>query len=319
MRVVTVNDCAHVGETSLKYLPSDVETQHIRRTRGFWNKTFGIAYSILRSSGDVYHVHYLLQDCYIASKLAKYPLVGHAHGSDLRETINHLLLGRIVKSNLMNCSKVLVSTPNLLKTAEMHNETSEYLPNPVDTSLFYPKERERLNERLKVLIAAGNNWKIRGTDKALHALKSIEKEVDITMIAYGIDTQRTLRLARSLGLDLQVRSFARHDEMPRYYWDADVVIASIGVGGTLGMVALEAIACGRPVVARVSSEFSEYKSFPLLDVSTPEDIASAVISARDARLWEEEYQYVQSFHDPNRVSKRLMKIYTHLIELENHD
>ena len=61
MKVVMINDCAFVAETMQKYLPSYVERQHIKRTRGLLNKTFGIAYNILRAKGDVYHVHYLLQ------------------------------------------------------------------------------------------------------------------------------------------------------------------------------------------------------------------------------------------------------------------
>jgi len=319
MKVTMINDCAHVGETLLKYLPFSMEKQHIKRTRGYWSKTFGITYNILKANADIYHVHYLLQDCYIAAKLGKHPLIGHAHGSDIRETIDRFLLGRIVRNNLKNCEKVLVSTPNLLENARIYSENSEYMPNPVDTDLFYPVTQKRLKEKLKVLIAAGNNWRIRGTDKILRALKSIKNEVDIDLIGYGVDTQKTLRLGKNLGLNLHVLPFIAHAEMSTYYWTADVVIGSIGIDGTLGMVALEAIACGRPVVAHVSSDFSEYKSFPLLDIWTPEDIASAVLSVRDDKLWEKEYEYIQSFHDPNKVSKRLMKIYDDLIELKKDD
>ena len=73
MKVVMINDAAFVGETLLKYMPVDLEKQHIKRSRGLWDKTFGIALKILRAKGDVYHAHYLLQDCYIASKLGKKP------------------------------------------------------------------------------------------------------------------------------------------------------------------------------------------------------------------------------------------------------
>jgi glycosyltransferase involved in cell wall biosynthesis len=207
----------------------------------------------------------------------------------------------------------LVSTPNLLEKARKYNENSEYIPNPVDTDLFYPVEQKKPNRRLRVLIAAGNNWKIRGTDKVLYALKSIEKEVDISLIKYGGDTQKTLRLAKNLGLKLHVLSFVSHNEMPRYYWDTDVVIASIGIGGTLGMVALEAIACGRPVVAHVSSDFSEYKGFPLLDVSTSEDIVDAILSLEDEDVWKKQYAYLKSNHNPERVTKRLLQIYNDTI------
>ncbi|MEM3872702.1 MAG: hypothetical protein QXE05_09105 [Nitrososphaeria archaeon] len=35
MKVVMINDCAFVGETLLKYLPNELEKQHIKRTRKF--------------------------------------------------------------------------------------------------------------------------------------------------------------------------------------------------------------------------------------------------------------------------------------------
>jgi hypothetical protein len=114
MKVVMVNDCASVGETLLKYLPSEIEKQHIKRGRSLWNKTFGLAYKILRAKGDVYHVHYLLRDCYVASRLGKRPLVRHGHGSDILRSLHHRVWGRIVSNNLKNRDKVLVSTPRAL-------------------------------------------------------------------------------------------------------------------------------------------------------------------------------------------------------------
>ena len=112
--VAMINDCAYVGETLIKYFPENIEIRHIKRTRSLWSKTLGIAYRIMRTNADVYHVHYLLQDCYIAGKLGKRPLIGHAHGSDLRASLNHPLWGRIVKYNLRRCDKILVSTPDIL-------------------------------------------------------------------------------------------------------------------------------------------------------------------------------------------------------------
>lgn len=103
MIVAMINDCAYVGETIAKYLPGDVVVRYVRRGRDFWSKTFGIAYRILRTSADVYHVHYLLQDCYIGLRLGKRPLIGHAHGSDVRTTLNHPIWGGVVKHNLRGC------------------------------------------------------------------------------------------------------------------------------------------------------------------------------------------------------------------------
>jgi glycosyltransferase involved in cell wall biosynthesis len=308
-----INDCAFVGETLLKYMPVDVERQHIKRSRGFWSKTFGLAYKILGVKGDLYHVHYLLQDCYIASRLRKKPLIGHAHGSDLRASLKHPLWGRIVRHNLRECDKVLVSTPDILGIAKTFREDAEYLPNPVDTEFFYPKPLREHDGRKKVLIASDSNWSVKGTDIAIKALSKIKDNIEVSIIAYGVDFERTLSLANSLGLHLNVLPKVPHEKLNQYYWNADVVIDRFKLG-SLGMVSLEAIACGRPVVTYVSSEYLEYRNFPLKDVNASEEISNIVTEA-SFELWQREYNYLEKNHNSEVVIKRLMNIYKEVFPL----
>ena len=310
--IAMINDCAYVGETLLKYLPSDIKWRHVKRSRGLWSKTFGLAYKIMRVKSDVYHVHYLLQDCYIAAKLGKKPLIGHAHGSDLRSSLNHPLWGRIVRYNLKKCDKVLVSTPDILGIAKKFREDAEYLPNPVDTELFYPKPLAKHGGKKKVLIASDSNWNVKGTDIVIRALSKIKDKVEVSIIAYGVDFKKTLSLAYSLGLHLNILPKIPHKKLNQYYWDADVVVDRFKLG-SLGLVSLEAIACGRPVIAYVSSKYPEYKDFPLKDVSTKEDVARAVSDA-DAKLWQKEYAYLGKHHKTENVVEKLLRIYSDFIK-----
>jgi len=310
LNVVMINDCSHVGETILKYLPAYFDRTHIRRGRNLWDKTFGLAHKILRAKGDAYHVHYLLQDCYLALKFGKHPVIGHAHGSDLRVGLNHRVWNRIVKYNLKHCEKILVSTPDILKIAKKLREDAEYIPNPVDTSIFYPKPVNSHNGRLKVLIAANCNWKVKGTDIAIYALSRLKSEVDAYIIRYGRDFAKTLALADSLGLSLNVLPKTSHQEIREYYWNADVVLGSFGAGA-LGMVALEAIACGRPVITYVSSRYPEYHDFPLRDVNTADKILEA-IEKTSHKLWKAEYGYLKKYHSPEKAVKRIYELYFEL-------
>lgn len=304
--VTMINDCAYVGETLIKYFPKELKITHIKRTRGLWSKTLGITYGIMRARADVYHVHYLLQDCYIAEKLGKRPLIGHAHGSDLRASLNHPLWGRIVEYNLKRCDRVLVSTPDILSIAREFREDAEYLPNPVDMQLFYPKPIEK-REKRRVLVASDSNWGVKGTDVAIRALSKIKEEVDVSIISYGRDLDRTLFLARSLGLRLKLLPKVPHEKLNQYYWDADVVMDGFRLG-SLGMVSLEAIACGRPAVVYVSSEYPEYRDFPLKDVKEEVEIAEAVLNSSEG-LWEREYEYLRRNHDPSMIASRVLEIY----------
>ena len=312
MKIVMANDCAYVGETLIKYLPEDFNVLHLKRSRGFFDKTFGIAWRIFRAKGDLYHAHYLLQDCYLASKFGKHPIIGHAHGSDLRSSLKHRVWGRIVRYNLKHCDKVLVSTPDILDVAREYRADAEYLPNPVDTSIFYPKPPKQHNEKRKVLIASDSNWSVKGTDLVVKALSRIRDKVNVSIIKYGVDFDRTMALASSLGLRLNVLPKVPHERLNEYYWSADVVIDRFKLG-SLGVVSLEAIACCRPVVVYVSSEYPNYKDFPLKDLYEEDRIASAINGATP-KLWEKEYAYLMKNHSNNVIIPELIKIYKEHIE-----
>jgi len=311
MKVVMVNDCAYVGETLIKYLPKNFFIQHLKRSGGFFDKTLGIAWKIFRTKGDIYHIHYLLQECWLALKLGKHPVIGHAHGSDLRKTINHRVWGRIVRYNLKNCRKVLVSTPDILEGAREFNENAEYLPNPVDTSIFYPKPLPKRsdNDKLHVLIGSANDWKTKGTDIAIQALSRIREHVRAYIIRYGKDFDKTLKLANSLGLKLHVLPKVPHVDVRNYYWNADLVIDQFPKSGTIGMVALEAIACGRPVITHISSEYFAYRDFPLKDIYDVDKIVEILVSKNRSELWSAEYRYLIENHQPQRLVKKVQDIY----------
>jgi glycosyltransferase involved in cell wall biosynthesis len=310
MKVVMVNDAAFVGETLLKYMPAALEKQHIKRSRSFWNKTFGLALKILRAKGDIYHVNYLLQDCYIAARLGKKPLIGHAHGSDLRTSLNHTVWSRIVRHNLKHCDKILVSTPDILSIAKRYREDAEYLPNPVNAELFYPKPPAQKGEKKRVLIASDSNWSVKGTDIAIKALSKIREEVDVSIVQHGKDFEKTKALASSLGLSLKVLPKTPHEKLNEYYWNADVVIDRFALG-SLGVVSLEAISCGRPALLYVSSEYPENKDFPLKNLKTEDKIADLIINL-PGNLWESEYKFVKQYHDLKSIESRVLKIYEEL-------
>jgi len=313
MKVVMINDCAFVGETLIKYLPSHIDVVHVKRTRKFFDKTFKIAWKILRAKGDIYHCHYLLQDCYITSKLGRHPLIGHAHGTDVRRSINHFAWKRIVKHDLKKCDKILVSTPDILDATKIYREDAEYLPNPVDTELFYPKSVRAHKGKLRVLIASDSNWDVKGTDIAIRALSRLKDEVEVFLIHKGRDFAKTMTLAESLGFHLNVLPETSHENVRNYYWNADVVMDRFKLG-SLGKVSLEAIACGRPVITYVSSAYDVYEKFPLKNVSTVEEIVRTLGEVSPA-LWEDEYAYVREEHNPTKIAKSLVKMYRNVMEM----
>lgn len=312
MKIVMINDCASLGETLLRYMPSDIEKKHIKRSRSLWSKTLGLAYEILRSHGDVYQANYLLQDCYLAAHLGKKPLIGYSVGSDLRVSLKHYAWGRIVRSNLKNCEKIIVSTPDLIEIARKYRDDVEYIPPAVDPKLFYPKPKEQHDGKKRVLVASNFNWR-KGTDIAIKALSKV-KDVEVSTIAQGPDFQEALKLASSRGLTINILPRVPHERMNEYLWNADVIIDQFRVGCP-GTVVLEAIACNRPAITYVSSAYAEYAGFQPKDVDSEDKIVDELGRAlADDSILDAQRKYFLKNHNMDVTVARYLSLYRSLAE-----
>jgi glycosyltransferase involved in cell wall biosynthesis len=314
MKIAMINDCAYVGETLGNRLRAEgFSVSHVKRSRRILDKTLGIALKVALVKADIYHAHYLLQDCYLALKFNKHPLLAHAHGSDLHTNVNHWLWKRIMKYNLKNADKVIVSTPDLLPLAKEYREDAEWLPNPVNSRLFYPSHYISVKRSVpRILIASDANFKAKKTGILLEGLALANRlvEMEVSMIASGADLTKAEKLAKKLGLQVCLLPKVTHDRMKFYYWNHDVIVTG-SAPGSLGMVSLEAMACGRPLVTQVSSAIPENNGFPLLDISAPEQVCAAVIEADDS-LTEKEQEWFRSVHGIGGIVSKLNRIYGEL-------
>jgi hypothetical protein len=125
-------------ENILPFLRNKIEVSFIKRTRGFWDKTVGIAWKILRAEGDLIHVNYGLQDAFFARKLKRLDVL-YLHGSDIREALFSKLYAALVRGNLKGAKVVLCSTEDLLPIVRKYRDDTTLLPRPVRTDLFIPK------------------------------------------------------------------------------------------------------------------------------------------------------------------------------------
>jgi glycosyltransferase involved in cell wall biosynthesis len=314
MKITMINDCAFVGETLIKYLPSHIDVVHLKRTRKFLDKTFKLTWKILRAKGEIYHCHYLLQDCWLALKFGKHPIVGHAHGSDLRDAIRSKKWGWMVKRNLKGCDKILVAQPTILDIAKEFNDTAEYFPIPYDPKLFYNAPFITRRKVRRVFMASPQDFRVKGSDKLLRALSLVRIPFKVVAIRYGKDVKRVEKLAGNLGLDVKFIGKVPHDTMNRLYWGSDIVLGSFGVG-QLGTVAIEAMACGRPVVHHVRKEF--YELCPLEEFTSVEELSMDIVrlltdEKETEKRIQKQLQYVKANHSAPVLAKKLDKIYEKL-------
>ncbi|MBI3954216.1 MAG: glycosyltransferase [Chloroflexi bacterium] len=143
------------------------------------------------------------------------------------------------------------------------------VPAGVDTGLFRPLDRAQARHALgldgqKVILLVGRIEPLKGIDILLRALPILGERNRLRVLIAGADSYsddellsesgseqgRLEALAQALGLD-QMVSFlgpVDHERLPIYYNAADVCVIP-SFYESFGMVALEAMACGTPVVA----------------------------------------------------------------------
>ena len=164
---------------------------------------------------------------------------------------------RIVAANV-------VERAELLRDYAAHSSRIATIPCGVDTDLFTPGDRAEARRRLDldgrpVLLWVGRIAPIKGLDTLLDAVARLsESGQDMRLLVVGGDadertsgheTSLRQRIER-LGLGDSVRFLGPRPQgvLPLYYAASDVTVLP-SYYESFGMVALEAMACGSPVIA----------------------------------------------------------------------
>lgn len=144
----------------------------------------------------------------------------------------------------------------------------QVIPCGVDTTLFAPQEQQQARRALSLpasaplLLFVGRVQALKGIDTLLRAAQVVRQrypELQVLIIGGGVDEHdvhesEELRRLQMLGADLDLHEHVHfikaqpQERLAQYYAAADVVIMPSHYE-SFGMVVLEAMACGAPVVA----------------------------------------------------------------------
>ena len=137
----------------------------------------------------------------------------------------------------------------------------EVIPCGVDVELFRPSDQGLARRKLglqdsKVVLFVGRLEPLKGVDILLRAVAQLEQGDSVKTLIVGGDLEedremdRLQSLSRELGISTQVSFLGRLDqqELPTYYNAADICVVP-SYYESFGLVALEAMACGTPVIA----------------------------------------------------------------------
>ncbi len=258
-------------------------------------------------------------------------LAGPLHFLD---RLHHRLLGARI---LSRASKVLASSWDYARAsrigglARMRPEAVDVLPNGVDAWRFHPDvnggelRAEFAEPGGHIILFVGaldRAHYFKGVAILLQALWRLkDRDIHLLVVGDGDLRPKYQQQTARLGLEEQVTFCGRvsAEELPAYYACSDLlVLPSTTMGEAFGVVLLEAMACGRPVIASdlpgVRAVVSDGKDGLLVE---PGDVSALAGKMRmlldDARrrreMGERGRNKVEATYDWSRIIPRLVRVY----------
>ena len=237
-----------------------------------------------------------------------------------------------------NCDRIIAATEREKRELVTHYHAWPgkigVVPCGVNMRLFRPIDRRTarktagMNMDEKVILFVGRIDPLKGLDRLVRAMSRLEHPEGVRLVVVGGDDRpgeeflAIKKLIRDLGIwdSIDFKGRVPHDELPFYYSAADVM-AVPSHHESFGLVALEALACGTPVVStRVGGMdriIQEGKNGFLVSEDVPRNLAQRIggILARGREAWSpESIRNSVSDYSWSNVAAGIIEEYQVLIE-----
>lgn len=253
---------------------------------------------------DILHVHYAVPhaiSAYLAKQMVngKVKVVTTLHGTDITvlgydENLSNLIRFGIEQSDAVTAvsESLIAETRSLLHI----NKPIDCIYNFIDHRIFRQQEVKQLRQELiandeKILLHISNFRKVKRVEDVIHIFHLVNQQMPtkLVMIGEGPEMPHVRKLISDYQLEDQVLFLGKRDDVAEMISVSDCVLLP-SEKESFGLVALEAMACGIPVVGSDAGGIPEVvlhgKTGFLAPVGNYVDMANYVLQLlRDEHLW----------------------------------
>jgi glycosyltransferase involved in cell wall biosynthesis len=255
---------------------------------------------------DIVHLHYPFiigaEMVRLATALSHAPLIVSFHndliGEGLRARIFKLYQSLSARLVIQSATRLCVLSHDHFDCSRLshslvnNNLKVIELPNGVDLDRFHPLDTDHRirgqysippNVKLALFVAALDRaHHFKGLSHLLQAIQSLSSDIWLLVVGDGDLRKEYERQAHEFGLSRRVifTGAIRHEHLPPYFRSADVTILPSSQTESFGLVLIESLACGTPVIATslpgVRTVVSHGMDGFLVEPNNPISLAEAV-------------------------------------------
>lgn len=248
----------------------------VRGTAGMMRRAASLLYTMFKFKVSLVHANFAYPEglaTFMATRIFKRPYTTYLRGRDIvinRRANYGLRLNRFINELILrvlrNSDSIVVLNRNfidILQELKIQGGNVFYVPHGIDLNTFNPRVDGRLvrgqygigpNDFL--VVSMSHLRKVKGIDfliKAIKVCRDLRPELSIKALICGRDlgARRFLEgMIEELGLQNYVLLVGEvpRSKVPLYLAASDVVVSLVFVGG-FSVDVIEALACGRPVIA----------------------------------------------------------------------
>jgi len=283
---------------------------------------------------DLIHAHFTWSSGYVAAKLKeKYnvPAVVTAHGFDIydlpfrddewKKKIEYVL-------NTADCI-ITVSNSNLRCIEKLDVDTPvKVIPNGFNDKIFHRMNSEECRKTLnfpinkKIILTAGNLVEVKGHKYLIEAMREVvnhKKNVLCIIVGSGKLKNKMENQISKCGLKDYIKLVGGepHSQIPIWMNTCDVFVLP-SLRESFGVVQIEAMACGKPVVATFNGGSEEIITSDdygfLVEPANSKNLARQILTALD-KEWDYEKieKYAERFRWENSA-KEILGVYREIIK-----
>jgi glycosyltransferase EpsF len=279
------------------------------------------AYKIIKNGNyDIVHSHVGLLSCliFIAARLANSRrLILHAHGTKYNQDDGSILnsvlilflkqLSVLFATDYLACSK---AASQYLFGNRIASSKAVVIENGIDLTRFKYKKSKQKKRKVVGYVARFEKNKNHGfLLKVLSKMRGFGLDVELLLIGAG-DTEEVVNLAKEQGVDDYIRILPPQVDIENYYHEMDIfAFPSLFEG--LGIVAIEAQACGLPIILSPGIPSEAIVSSLAIQVELNEDLWASKIDEmlRLVKKRDVHQEIINNGYDINTSSKKLMNFY----------